>query len=105
RSEQQGDRTSGIYLEMSGPNAGSLFRVAFDASGKEVDRKPMPKYTAQIVSEGPTYLITGGCPPVPCAGIKDAHGGGAGSPGSIVAQGAFGVKKGAPNTVLVSAGG
>ena len=105
RSEQQGDRTNGVYLELAGPTAGSLFRVTFDAQGKEIDRKPMPKYTAQVISEGPTYLITGGCPPVPCAGIRDAHGGGAGSPGSIVQQGAFGLRKGTANTVLFSAGG
>ncbi len=105
RSSQQGNQTSGVFFELSGPSAGTLFRVALDAEGREVSRKPMPRYTAQIVSEGPKYLVTGGCAPVPCTGIKDAHGGGAGSPGSIVAQGAMALKVGAPNTLLFSAGG
>jgi hypothetical protein len=105
RAEQQGDRTSGVYLELSGPNAGSLFRVVFDKDGREVERKPMPKYTAQVIAEGPDYLVTGGCPPVPCAGIRDAHGGGAGSPGFIGQPTALGLVKGSVNTVVLSAGG
>ena len=105
RAQPQGDGMTGVYLETTGANAGSLFRVTLDAQGKELARKAMPKYTAQVVSEGPRYLVTGGCPPVPCAGIKDAHGGGGGSPGSIVAQNAMGLKPGALNTLLISAGG
>lgn len=104
RSSTEGDRTSGVFFELSGPNAGSLFRVVLDAEGRELSRKPMPRYTAQVVSEGPRYLITGGCPPVPCTGIANAHGGGAGSPGSIVAQGAMALKPDV-NTLLLSAGG
>ena len=105
RSLQQGNQTTGVFFELSGPNAGTLFRVTLDAEGREVSRKPMPRYTAQVISEGPKYLVTGACPPVPCTGIRGAHGGGAGSPGSIVAQGAMALKVGAPNTLLFSAGG
>jgi hypothetical protein len=105
RSTTEANRTSGVFFELTGPNAGSLFRVVLDENGREISRKPMPRYTAQVVAEGPKYLITGGCPPVPCTGIRDAHGGGAGSPGSIVAQGAMALRTGTPNTLLFSAGG
>jgi len=105
RGQADGDQTSGVFLELAGPTAGSLFRLAFDGQGREVSRQSMPKYALQTITEGPGYLITGGCAPVPCAGIEDAHGGGGGSAGRIVAQGAFDLSADAPNTVLFSAGG
>lgn len=105
RSQAQGDVTSGVFLELAGPTAGSLFRLAFDADGREVSREPMPAYDLQTITESPGYLVTGGCAPIPCAGIGEAHGGGGGSAGRIVDPSAFALHPETPNTVLFSAGG
>ena len=103
RSEKTGNQTSGVYLAMSGPNVGTLSRVTLDAAGKQTASKPMPPFVSSTpISEGPTYLTDGGCAPVPCAGIRDAHGGGGGSPGSLGGPAAKLALKPTANTLSLS---
>jgi hypothetical protein len=105
RSEKSGNQTSGVYLALSGPDVGTMSRLTLDAAGKEVSRKPMPGFSgANTVVESPDYLITGGCAPVPCAGILNAHGGGNGSPGSLTQASKPALRPGA-NQLSVSMGG
>lgn len=106
RSGKDGDTTSGVDIALAGKDVGSMFRVTIDGQGKVVSRKPMPAFGGEFtLSEVPAnFLITGGCAPVPCAGIKDAHGGGIGTPGSMNGAANLGLVQGM-NKVMVSQGG
>ncbi len=42
-----GDRTGGLYISLSGSDAGALSLVTLDAHGRVIDRKPLPKPTTQ----------------------------------------------------------
>ena len=104
RAEKTGNQTSGVYLALSGVNTGKMSRLILDPAGKEVSRTPMPEFGGMYkVTESPDFLITGGCAPVPCAGIRDAHGGGIGSAGSLVVPAPPALKPGL-NELSVSMG-
>jgi hypothetical protein len=107
RSEKSGSGTSGVYLPLSGNDVAILSRVALDASGKITSSTPLPKFAgmADIKSTGPDFLITGGCSPVPCAGIKDAHGGGIGGAGSLAQPRPPALVANGANSLTLSAGG
>jgi hypothetical protein len=107
RSGKAGDRTSGVGIALTGADIGSMFRISLDSQGKVLDRKPMPSFgEPPPLNVAPDYLIKGGCAPVPCAGIKDAHGGGGGSPGSLGGPAAKpGLNPGGLNRLVISMGG
>jgi len=107
RGEKNGDVMSGVDVALSGKDVGSMFRVGLDGQGKVVSRKPMPSFGGEFMlsTVPPNFLITGGCAPVPCAGIKDAHGGGIGTPGSMNGAVSLGLVQGQVNRLMVSQGG
>ncbi len=104
RSEKTANQTSGVYLPLSGTNIGRMARVTLDANGKESARTPLPENAGMYkIVESPNFLTTGGCAPVPCAGIRDAHGGGIGSAGSLVIPAPPALKTGT-NELTISMG-
>ncbi len=104
RSEKTGNQASGVYVPLSGTAIGKMARVTLDASGKESSRTPLPENASiSKIVESPDYLTTGGCAPIPCAGIRDAHGGGGGSAGSLIIPAPPALKPGA-NVLTVSMG-
>jgi hypothetical protein len=106
RAGKVGDRPSGVDISLSGADAGTMFRVNLDDQGKAVRREPMPSFGGEFgLSEVPAnYLITGGCAPIPCAGIKDAHGGGIGTPGMLGQQTKLGLVPSGVNKLVITMG-
>ena len=104
RSGKAANQTSGVYLPLSGAAIGKMSRVTLDANGKESSRTPLPENAGMYkIVESPDFLTSGGCAPVPCAGIRDAHGGGIGSAGSLVIPAPPALKAGV-NELTVSMG-
>jgi hypothetical protein len=71
RSTKAGDGISGVYLPLSGPDAGLISRVTVDAQWRISSRKPFVATAPPRVGD----LAVGSCAPIPCEGIRDAHGG------------------------------
>lgn len=64
---------SGIYIPVSGPDLGKLYRVAIDPrTGALSDATVMP---APPPAPPPGRIDIGPCRPMACAGIRDGHGG------------------------------
>ncbi|MGC1635877.1 MAG: FG-GAP-like repeat-containing protein [Candidatus Acidiferrales bacterium] len=71
--ESVGDRTAGIYVVLSGTDAGSISLVTLDAQGKVTERKPVPPPPLDVAgAEHP--MARGACAPIACAGINDPVG-------------------------------
>ena len=106
RTGKDGERTGGVEIALSGADIGTMFRVNLDDQNKPLSRQPMPAFGGEFgLSEVPAnYLITGGCAPIPCAGIRDAHGGGIGSPGMLGQQGKLGLLSSGVNKLVVTMG-
>ena len=79
RSLKDGDRTTGVYVSLSGEDVGRIYRVTLDAQGQEVDRTP---FETPPPSPAGGDIAKGGCAPVPCVGITGAHGGAMSTGGS-----------------------
>lgn len=84
RSRKDGDRTNGVYVSLTGAEAGQLFRITLDAQGNELDRKP---FAPNPPSPAGGEIDKGACAPVPCYGINSAHGGAMSSGGRGAARG------------------
>ncbi len=70
---QAGEKTSGLYVTLSGPHAGAMSLITLDEQGNELDRKPIPPPpTAVPHAENPP--TAGACAPIFCVGINHAQG-------------------------------
>ena len=71
--EGPSDRTGGIYVVLSGKEAGSISWVTLDAQGKIVDSKPIPPPPLDVAG-AEHKMAKGACAPIWCAGINDPVG-------------------------------
>lgn len=68
----QGDDSSGLYVALSGENAGAVFQLTTGRGGDELQRRLLQQPPAAESGEsGP--LMEGACAPVPCDGIQHAQ--------------------------------
>lgn len=70
--EERSDRTLGIYVALTGPNAGAMSVFTLDSGWKTIDRKPIPPSPNEEPGSG-DRLYPGKCAPIPCIGINDAE--------------------------------
>ncbi|MFZ1971632.1 MAG: FG-GAP-like repeat-containing protein [Candidatus Acidiferrales bacterium] len=71
--ESVGDRTAGIYVVLSGTDAGSISLVTLDAQGKVTERKPVPPPPVDVAG-AEHAMARGACAPIACSGINDPVG-------------------------------
>ena len=62
--------TAGLYVELTGKNAGAISLITLDEHGKVLDSKPVPASPEYIESK----TVDGACGPVACVGINQPRG-------------------------------
>lgn len=67
------EKTSGLYVSLSGPHAGAMSLITLNGQGDELDRKPIPPPPAEP-PDSADPLRTGACSPIACVGINDPQG-------------------------------
>jgi hypothetical protein len=78
-SRKADEKTSGLYVVLSGPHAGEMSLITLDAQGNELDRKTLPPPPLDVAGRvNPLY--TGACSPIACVGINDPQGATSGFP-------------------------
>ena len=90
--ESVGDRTAGIYVVLSGTDAGSISLVTLDAQGKVTERKPVPPPPVDVAG-AEHAMARGACAPIACSGINDPVGALTGyppEPSVLISKGADG---------------
>jgi hypothetical protein len=68
-----GGPTAGIYVELTGEHAGSIYLVQFSEDGKELERKPVPPPPLDLPGVEHKMAI-GACAPIACEGINHPRG-------------------------------
>jgi hypothetical protein len=65
--------TAGIYVELTGKDAGAMYLVTLDQDGKEKDRKRVPPPPLDL--PGVEHkMAAGACAPIACSGINSPRG-------------------------------
>jgi hypothetical protein len=72
RASKQGSGLSGIYIPIGGPDMGRMYRATVGSDNTIGKMTPMPATSPTPL----TPIGEGPCDPYPCAGIRDARGGG-----------------------------